>query len=245
MASAEMIGRPAPRLNARLAGPSLNAPWSRGAIPRMAADPPESGALVASLVLTARGGPLPRRGEHLAATGSIPRGALAWESGLLTYVGPREGLPASDALTMEGATVVPGFVDCHTHLPFIGWRADEFEARLTGRSYRDLHGKGGIRRSARMLAEAADDEVLAFCRPLLAEMADHGTTSVELKSGYGLSVEAELRQLRLARRLAEEAPQTCVVTLLACHAVPDGFDHETWARVACEELIPAAAAEGV
>ena len=104
-----------------------------------------------------------------------------------------------------------------------GWRADEFEARLSGVSYRELHGEGGIYRSARMLAEASDDEVLAFCRSLVQEMADHGTTALELKTGYGLSVEAELRQARLARRLAQEAPQTCSVTLLACHAVPEGM----------------------
>ena len=76
-------------------------------------------------------------------------------------------------------------------------------------------------------------------------MAALGTTATELKSGYGLSVDAELRQLRLARRLAEAAPQTCRVTLLACHAVPDGWSREDWVRAACEELIPAAAAEGL
>jgi imidazolonepropionase len=87
--------------------------------------------------------------------------------------------------------------------------------------------------------------VLAFCRPLVQEMADHGTTALELKTGYGLSVEAELRQARIARRLAEEAPQTCTVTLLACHAVPEGMAREDWVRIACEELIPATAAEGL
>ena len=78
-----------------------------------------------------------------------------------------------------------------------------------------------------MLAEASDDEVLAFSRSLVQEMADHGTTALELKTGYGLSVEAELRQARLARRLAQEAPQTCSVTLLACHAVPEGWSAPT------------------
>ena len=116
-------------------------------------------------------------------------------------------------------------------------------ARLAGATYRDLHGGGGIGRSARLFAEASDDEVLAFCRPLVREMADHGTTSLELKTGYGLSVEGELRQARLARRLAAGAPQTCVVTLLACHAVPEGVERSDWVRAVCEELIPAAAEE--
>ncbi len=141
---------------------------------------------------------------------------------------------------------MPGFVDCHVHLPFIGWRADEFEARLAGASYRDLHGQeGGIFRSSRLLAAASDDDVLAFCLPLTREMAAHGTTAMELKTGYGLSVEAELRQARLARALAAAAPQTCSVTLLACHAVPEGVDRSEWVRAACDELIPAAASEGL
>jgi len=172
-------------------------------------------------------------------------GAVAWEDGVITYVGPADGLTGIEPERFEGCTIAPGFIDCHTHLPFAGWRADEFEARLSGVSYRDLHGEGGIFRSASQLAEASDEEVLAFCRPLVQEMADQGTTALELKTGYGLSVQAELRQARLARRLAEEAPQTCTVTLLACHAIPRGMDRSQWVRIACRELIPAAAAEGL
>ncbi|HJS26488.1 MAG TPA: imidazolonepropionase [Actinomycetota bacterium] len=174
-----------------------------------------------------------------------PERAVAWEDGVVTFVGPADGLTGADPEWFEGCTIAPGFVDCHTHLPFVGWRADEFEARLAGATYRDLHGAGGINRSARLLAEASDDEVLAFCRPIVREMADHGTTALELKTGYGLSVEGELRQARLARRLADEAPQTCVVTLLACHAVPKDMGRRAWVRAVCEELIPAVAEEGL
>ena len=181
------------------------------------------GAAVAAALATASG-PLPARGA--AATASVldePAG-VAWEDGILTYVGPAGGLPWPAAVgSADRGLLVPGFVDCHVHLPFFGWRADEFEARLAGASYRDLHGEeGGIFRSSRMLAAASDDDVLAFCVPLVREMAAHGTTAMELKTGYGLSVEAELRQARLARALADSAPQTCSVTLLACHAVPEG-----------------------
>jgi imidazolonepropionase len=169
-------------------------------------------------------------------------GGLAWEGGVLTAVGD-PGRIGPGGARVEGA-VVPGFVDCHTHLPFVGWRPDEYEARLSGRTYRDVQGAGGgIYRSARMLAETADEEVLAFCRPLLAEMLHRGTTALELKTGYGLSVEAELRQARLARALGREATQTCTVTLLACHAVPPESSRADWVRLACEELIPAAAEE--
>lgn len=175
----------------------------------------------------------------------VRNAVLAWEEGAVTYAGSREGFDGEPDEMLDGRCVVPGFVDCHTHLPFVGWRDDEFEARLGGRSYRDLHGEGGIPRSARMLAEASDEEVLAFCRPLLAEMLAHGTTALEMKTGYGLSVESELRQARLARRLGAEVPQTVTVTLLACHAVPPGASREAWVETVCRELIPAAAAEGL
>jgi imidazolonepropionase len=200
------------------------------------------GAIAATNLVTPFGGREPVRGEGPWPQESVEQ-AVAWEEGLITYVGPAAGLVGIDPEWFEGCTIAPGFVDCHTHLPFAGWRADEFEARLSGVSYRDLHGEGGIYRSARMLAEASDDEVLAFCRSLVQEMAEHGTTALELKTGYGLSVEAELRQARLARRLAEEAPQTCSVTLLACHAVPEGMERADWVRIVCDELIPAAARE--
>ncbi|MGZ8646719.1 MAG: imidazolonepropionase [Actinomycetota bacterium] len=204
------------------------------------------GAAVAAALATASG-PLPARGA--AATASVldePAG-VAWEDGVLTYVGPAGGLPWPATVgAPDRGLLAPGFVDCHVHLPFIGWRADEFEARLAGASYRDLHGEeGGIFRSSRMLSAASDDDVLAFCLPLVREMAAHGTTAMELKTGYGLSVDAELRQARLARTLADAAPQTCSVTLLACHAVPKAMSRADWVRAACHELIPAATSEAL
>ena len=204
-----------------------------------------SGALVVSTLIPLGGAVAPRRGRAIESPEVVHEAGLAWEDGVVTYAGPASGLGTSEAIRLDGVTVVPGFVDCHTHLPFFGWRADEYEARLAGRTYRDLHGEGGIYRSARMLTEASDEEVIAFCRPLAAEMAAHGTTALELKTGYGLSVEGELRQARVARRLAAEIPQTCTVTVLACHAVPRGMLREDWVRVACDELIPTAAAEGL
>jgi imidazolonepropionase len=203
-------------------------------------------AVRAATLATMAGAPVPRRGAALGDPEVVRDGVLAWSDGLITYAGPAAGYrgPAAPEDLGEVA-VLPGFVECHTHVPFFGWRADEYEARLAGRSYRDLHGEGGIYRSARMLSGASDEEVISFCRPLLAEMAASGTTALELKTGYGLSVEAELRQARLARRLGAEVPQTCTVTLLACHAVPPGMAREEWVRLACDELIPAAAAEGL
>ena len=204
------------------------------------------GAAVAAALATASG-PLPARGAAAAASVLDGPAGVAWEDGILTYVGPADGLPWPATVGVpDRGLLIPGFVDCHVHLPFIGWRADEFEARLAGATYRDLHGEeGGIFRSSRMLAAASDDEVLMFCLSLAREMAAQGTTAMELKTGYGLSVEAELRQARLARSLADAAPQTCSVTLLACHAVPKEMSRADWVRVACGELIPAAVAESL
>jgi imidazolonepropionase len=199
-----------------------------------------SGAIRCSTLVTCA---LPTLPARTVDPNIVRDGVVAWSGELLTYAGPYGGFEGAVDAVFEAATVIPGFVDCHTHLPFFGWRADEYEARLAGVSYRELHGEGGIRRSARMLREAADEAVLEFCRPLLAEMLGHGTTTVELKTGYGLSVEDELRQARLARKLADEIPQTATVTLLACHAVPDGTTKEEWVSTVCKELIPRAAAE--
>jgi imidazolonepropionase len=207
----------------------------------------ERGAAVAASMASATG-PFPARGPRVAAS-VTPEAGLAWDgSGMIVYAGPATGLPWAPTVgTPDRGCLIPGFVDAHVHLPFVGWRADEFEARLRGVSYAELHGReGGIFRSSRLLREASDDAVMEFCQPLVAEMLAHGTTALELKTGYGLGLEEELRQARLARRLAAEvAAQTCSVTLLACHAVPKGMTREDWVRVACEELIPSAAAEGI
>lgn len=213
------------------------------------AEPMSDGIIVTPALVTAAG-PVPRRGRDMDALAVVRDGALVWRDGQIRYAGPAADLPAEAALwqeprRVEGA-VLPGFVDAHTHLPFFGWRSDEFESKLAGRSYRDLHGEGGgIARSARLLAAASDAEVLAFSEGLAAEMAASGTTTVELKTGYGLSVDAELRQARLARKLSDAIPQASTVTLLAAHAVPSGTSRSAWVELACRELIPAAAAEGL
>ena len=156
------------------------------------------------------------------------------------------GTTATTELDASGMTVIPGFVDCHTHLPFFGWRTEEDRARLSGQRYEDIHGRaGGIYRSVQMLAEASDDVVVEVCARLVHEMLRTGTTTFETKSGYGLTVEGELRQLRLARAVAERVPQNVVTTCLAAHAVPRGMSEGEWVGLAANELIPAAAAAGL
>jgi imidazolonepropionase len=150
----------------------------------------------------------------------------------------RDGLIASSAEEDEifelvidagGCAVVPGFVDCHTHLPFAGWRAHEYEQKLRGVPYEQIaRGGGGIAASARALRESSDEQVLTQAGGLAAEMLASGTTAFECKSGYGLSREGELRSLRLARELAERVPQTTVSTALLAHSVPPGFEPSQW-----------------
>ncbi len=137
----------------------------------------------------------------------------------------------------SGCAVIPGFVDCHTHLPFAGWRAREYEQKLTGVPYEEIaRAGGGIRASARALAEAADEAVLAQGGGLAAEMLAHGTTTLECKSGYGLSREGEMRALILARELEIAVPQTTTSTALLAHAVPDGHTASSWMDVVAEMM---------
>ena len=136
---------------------------------------------------------------------------------------------AAQRIDARGCAVVPGLVDCHTHLPFAGWRAEEYAMKVAGRPYEEIaRAGGGIRSSARALADADDEQVLAQAGALAAEMLAHGTTSFETKSGYGLSIDAERRALRLAGALARRVEQEVSSTALVAHAVPDGFDADGW-----------------
>lgn len=156
-------------------------------------------------------------GELLLADGRIAERADAQDIGV--------------RIDASGCAVIPGFVDCHTHLPFAGWRADEYAMRVAGRDYAQISLEGGgIAASARALASSSDAEVLALAGSLAREMLEHGTTTFECKSGYGLSPEGEIRSLALARRLGESVPQHTTSTALLAHAVPPGYEKEQWMR---------------
>src|SRR5919106_1814055 len=187
--------------------------------------------------------PAPLRGAELAAVEPLNRASLVCEETAIASVG--DGGDADVTIDARGCTVVPGFVDPHTHLPFFGWRADEDAARLAGLRYETLHREeGGIYRSARLLAEATDEDVLGFSEDLASRMLQRGTTTFETKSGYGLSIDAELRQLRLARTLGERVRQTVVTTCLAAHAVPRDKSEGEWVGEIASVLLPRVASEG-
>jgi imidazolonepropionase len=140
--------------------------------------------------------------------------------------------PTTDAdvhVDATGCALLPGLVDCHTHLPFAGWRAHEYEQKVTGVPYEEIaRAGGGIASSARALRETPDDQVLSQAKTLATEMLQHGTTTFECKSGYGLSREGELRALTLAKALDEQLTQTTTRTALLAHAVPNGYTADTW-----------------
>ena len=190
----------------------------------------------AASVVTMKGsGPV--RGDGYASLEVLEDASVLTDGERIASVG--DAAEADVTIDASGCTVVPGFVDCHTHVPFYGWRADEDAARLAGLRYEFLHKEeGGIYRSAKMLAGATDDEVMSFGVERLAEMLRTGTTTVEMKSGYGLSLEGELRQLRLARQLAEAAAQTVATTCLAAHAVPRDMSAGEWVGIVANELLP-------
>jgi imidazolonepropionase len=188
----------------------------------------------------------PIRGAGFEEITTLENATIVCEDGAIVSIGADvEPDPADDVIDATGCTIVPGFVDCHTHLPFYGWRADEDAARLSGVRYQDIHGKeGGIFRSAALLADASDDDVIRFSVELATAMLRKGTTTLELKSGYGLSIEAELRQLRLARQLADSIPQDVSVTCLI-HAVPAGKTAGEWVAECCDVLLPKAVEESL
>ncbi len=156
-------------------------------------------------------------------------GALALEPAPIALRGDRIAAfePDSGAeirIDAAGCAVLPGLVDCHTHLPFAGWRAEEYEQKVTGVPYEEIaRSGGGIAASARAFAEASDDEVLAQARGLVAEMLAAGTTVFEAKTGYGLSVAAEERAAALGRALGADR-----VTGLFAHALPQGYSADAW-----------------
>jgi imidazolonepropionase len=175
----------------------------------------------------------------------IPRAALVWEEKEILWVGPERELPAAygtaERVDAGGGLVIPGLIDCHTHLAFAGWRAGEFAQRIQGRTYLEIaRAGGGIASTVRQTRAASEEELVERATGFLEEMLGLGVTTVECKSGYGLDEETELKLLRVYRWLAREQPVRLVPTFLGAHMVPAEFqnDREGYVELLTKRLIP-------
>jgi imidazolonepropionase len=190
----------------------------------------------------------------LLVTGIAGGGAVTVERDRIAWSGPADELPASPATgagrtwDVGGRLVTPGLVDCHTHLVFGGDRAAEWEQRLAGASYEEIAAAGGgIRSTVAATRDATDGELLDGAVARARALAAGGVTTIEVKSGYGLDLDTELRMLRTARRVAEEVPVHVVTTCLGAHTVPPERDGDADGYVAfvCDELLPTVAEHGL
>ena len=191
------------------------------------------------------------------AVPDVPLAADDWaavvvEGGMLRWVGPERAVPAAYAALPQfdggGALATPGLVDCHTHLVYGGQRANEFAMRLAGASYEEVaKAGGGIVSSVNATRAANEEELFAVALPRLQSLLDEGVCAIEIKSGYGLALEHERKQLRVARRLGEALGVTVRTTFLGAHALPPEYAgrSQDYIDLVCNEMLPALAAEGL
>jgi imidazolonepropionase len=184
-----------------------------------------------------------------AGIGLFEDGALLVEGDSIAWVGPAgEAGPCDRTLDCNGRLMTPGLIDCHTHLIHAGSRAKEFEMRLEGASYAEIaRAGGGIVSTVKATREASEEQLIATGTARLACLLAEGVTTVEIKSGYGLDVETELRMLRAARALGAAEPVDVVTSYLGAHALPPDYrdDRAGYLRLVCEHALPAVAADGL
>lgn len=203
---------------------------------------------VSCLATVAGGKPGPLARPTWEDLGIIENGAIAIGGGRILAVGPTAEVEARTVATQKtktlsgrGRLLLPGFVDPHTHFLFVGTREDEYAMRVEGIDYLEIRRRGGgIRKTVRAFRAASDEDLLEAGRRRLDAFFSYGTTTVEGKSGYGLTVEQELRALRLMRQLDEEHPIDVVPTFLGAHEIPEEFEGRTadYVRHVIEEMIP-------
>jgi len=182
--------------------------------------------------------------------GLIPNAALVWQGKDIAWVGPADQVPteyaAEQVVDCKGGLVIPGLIDCHTHLCFGGWRANEFEMRLAGASYQQIAlAGGGIRSTVAATRAASQHSLLQSVLAHLDGMLNLGVTTVECKTGYGLDLASELKQLEVYRLAEAKHLVELVPTFLGAHTIPAEFANrrQEYISLLCEELIPQVAAE--
>lgn len=201
----------------------------------------------AAQLLTLAGLPVPRRGTALGELGIIRDGAVLTIGSKIARVGTTAELEAearrlkAHAIDCRGCVVMPGFVDCHTHLVFAGSRVEDYEQRIRGRTYEEIaRAGGGIALSARRLRQTTTHELVRQARHFLNEFAAHGTTTVEVKTGYGLDIPGEIKILKVIRQLRKLSSLELVPTLLAAHALPPEYQgrSKAYIELVAKRLIP-------
>ncbi|CNH41429.1 imidazolonepropionase [Yersinia aldovae] len=181
----------------------------------------------------------------------IPQGAMAVTGGKIVWIGPYAELPpitTCHEVVYNGGFITPGLIDCHTHLVFGGDRSAEFEQRLNGVSYAEIAANGGgIISTVRATRAASEQQLLEQALFRLRSLLAEGVTCIEIKSGYGLSLESEIKMLRVARKLGEILPITIKTTCLAAHALPPEFAGrpDDYIDYVCSTIIPQVAVEGL
>jgi imidazolonepropionase len=209
----------------------------------------------AAQVVTCAGPARARRGAELGDAGVLAGAAVAVDGERIAAVGPREALerayPDAERVDCGGRLLTPGLVDSHTHAIFGRARYEEQELRAAGHDYMEIARRGGgIHASVRDLRTRSEDELVALALPRLRRLASHGTTTVEVKSGYGLTLEDELKSLRAIRRLQELLPMRLVPTWLGAHEIPLEYraaprSREEYLRLLVDEMLPRVVAEGL
>jgi imidazolonepropionase len=185
--------------------------------------------------------------------GAVSNGAIAVDEGKIVWIGSSDDLPgppercAQRVHDARHRVITPGLIDPHTHLIYAGNRAHEFEARLHGATYAQIaQNGGGIKATVRATREASESALFDEAAARVSEMLRHGTTTIEVKSGYGLTREMEEKQLRVARQLGERFPVDIRVTYLAAHALPPEFDNaDRYVEYVCREALPAIVRAGL
>ena len=187
----------------------------------------------------------PHAGDAQKEISLVENAAVGIQDGIIEYAGPASSvLSARETIDCGGKLVTPGLIDAHTHLVFGGWREKEMGLKLAGVSYLDiLKQGGGILNTVEHTRKATEDELAAKAAGLLSEMLKHGTTTCECKSGYGLSLEQEMKQLRVAKRLNEAQPVDLVSTFMGAHAVPEEYENNRkgYIELLINEMLPAVA----
>jgi imidazolonepropionase len=208
---------------------------------------PSLAVLHASQLITLSGSPRARSGKELGDLGIIPDGGLFAADGRITHVGKTPEIKEfcqrdTEVVDANGCVVLPGFVDAHTHLVFAGNRLEDFESRARGETYEQIAKRGGgIKTTMQATRAATEDDLFALAKTRAGWFLQNGTTTVESKSGYGLTLEDELKILRVIRRVGAETPLETVPTFLGAHAFPPEFgeDHGGYISLIIDKMLPA------